>query len=386
MNRESARLLGELGMDVDVTKKMKELRVAEMQMVEIAKAISNEAELIIMDEPTSAISGREVEILFRIIKDLTKRGIAIVYISHKMEEIIRIADDVMVMRDGKSIARRPCRGLDHDELISWIVGREITAMYGRKEHDAGDVILSVSDLSGKKFTDISFELRSAEILGFAGLMGAGRTEIVHALYGIEPTTSGRITLKTGDCEIRSPRDAIHAGISLVSEDRKLYGLVLSLPVKKNITLSSLDKLSGSPFIDIGKENEVTKEQVSSLGIKMQSDEQAAKYLSGGNQQKVVIAKALLNDSDIIILDEPTRGIDVQAKSEIYKTIRELAAFGKGIILISSELPEVLGLSDRILVIHEGRIKSTLEGATATQEQVMTEILSANQHLSSGSFN
>lgn len=370
MNKNAALLMNKLGAKVEVTRAMKELSIAEMQMVEIAKAISNQSEIIIMDEPTSALANREIDILFSIIKELKQQGIAIIYISHKMDEIFKISDTITVMRDGKHITTCKITAIDQKKLISLIVGREINSIFDKKETTAGEVILSVTELTGKKFKNINFNLRRGEILGVAGLMGSGRTEIVNSIYGLEKIVKGDIFINGKKVKIRSPQDAIKNSIGLVSEDRKKFGLVLGSSVKHNISLSSLEKCKNGLFLNLQKENEIANTQINKLNIKTTSSDQLANYLSGGNQQKIVIAKVLLNDADIIIFDEPTRGIDIGAKSEIYKLMTQLANEGKAIILISSELPEILGLSDRILVIREGEIKAELSQAEATQELIM----------------
>jgi inositol transport system ATP-binding protein len=370
MNKNAALLMNKLGAKVDVTRAMKELSIAEMQMVEIAKAISNQSEVIIMDEPTSALSNREIAILFSIIEELKQQGIAIIYISHKMDEIFKISDTITVMRDGKHITTCAINAIDQKKLISLIVGREINSIFDKKENTPGEVILSVTELTGEKFKDINFNLRRGEILGIAGLMGSGRTEIVNSIYGLEKIVKGDIFINGKKVKIRSPKDAIKNSIGLVSEDRKKYGLVLGSSVKHNISLSSLEKCKNGLFLNLKEENEIANAQINKLNIKTSSSDQLANYLSGGNQQKIVIAKVLLNDADIIIFDEPTRGIDIGAKSEIYKLMTQLATEGKALIVISSELPEILGLSDRILVIRGGEIKAELSQAEATQELIM----------------
>lgn len=373
---EDARvLLSSLGVNIPVNRLMKDCSIAEMQMIEIAKAISNQAEIIIMDEPTSAISGREVEILFNIIAGLKSKGIAIIYISHKMDEVFRIADTITVMRDGKHISTHSSGEISYQQLVTLIVGRELDTVFNKIKITPGEKVLSVRNLTGSKFNNINFEIRSGEIMGIAGLMGSGRSEIVNAIFGMGKMQAGEIFIKGKKVSIRSPRDAIKAGIGFVSEDRKQYGLVLSSSVKHNITLASLNQCSKGPFLNAQQENTLARDQISKLGIKTDSRNQVAGYLSGGNQQKTVLAKVLLNDPDIIILDEPTRGIDIGAKSEIYNLIFRLAAEGKAVILISSELMEVLGMSDRILVIRNGTIKAEINSAEASQELIMKHAMS-----------
>ncbi len=375
MDRQAAALLRKLGVDIPPSRMMRELSISEMQMVEIAKALSNNAKVIIMDEPTSAITSREVATLFGIIRDLTRQGIAVIYISHKMEEILQIADTITVMRDGRHIATRDKDQLDNDQLIALIVGRELRTIFNKTSLTFGETQLSVAQLSGEAFRDISFAVRRGEIVGIAGLMGAGRTEIVNAIFGLEKIHSGDIFIKGRKVRIKSPADAIRNGIGLVSEDRKKFGLVLSASVRHNISLSSLHKCRSGIFLHAGKETALVTEQIRSLGIKTPSANQKVNLLSGGNQQKVVLGKVLLNDPEIIILDEPTRGIDIGAKAEIYQLITRLAASGKAILMISSELTEILGMSDRVLVVKEGRIRASLSRTEATQELIMEHLMS-----------
>jgi inositol transport system ATP-binding protein len=329
---------------------MKHLSVAEKQLVEITKAISRNARIIIMDEPTSALSEKEVNTLFAIIRDLKAQGVAVIYISHKMEEIFAVSDTITVLRDGKYIQTKPASALDDQQ---------------------GEVILSVQGLSRQgKFSNISFEVRAGEVLGIAGLMGAGRTEIARALYGLDTADAGDIYVRGGKVIIKSPRDAIDHRIGFVSEDRKEVGLVLGMSVKQNMTLTSLKKHRRGPFINDQSERAAVNDMVRALSIKAAHTDQPVKNLSGGNQQKVVLAKVLLSAPQIIILDEPTRGIDVGAKFEIYKLIKELAVQGMAVIMISSELPEILGMSDRVLVISQGKQTATLLKTEATPETIM----------------
>jgi inositol transport system ATP-binding protein len=370
LNAAAQHLVSRLGISVKVNRKMKTLSVAETQMVEIAKAISNNAEVIIMDEPTSAISQKEVDILFGIIKDLTAKGIAVIYISHKMDEVLQIADTVTVMRDGKWIATQPASGLSKEALINMIVGRPLDNIFDKKAVQHGEVLLAVKALTGDHFSDVSFEVHAGEILGIAGLMGAGRTEIMRAVFGLDKIHSGSIYIKGKPVKIKSPGHAMDLGIGFISEDRKATGLVLPSTVRNNITLGALSICSNNWFIDKKKEAKIADEQIRKFNIKTPGRNQAVNYLSGGNQQKVVLAKVLLRDPEVIIFDEPTRGIDIGAKAEIYKMMTTLAAAGKAIIMISSELPEVLGMSDRILVVHEGKISKELKAEEATQELIM----------------
>lgn len=370
MNEEATVLMRQLEMDIPVTAKMKDLSIGQMQMVEIVKAVSNQASILIMDEPTSAISNKEAQVLFRIIHTLKEQGKAIIYISHKMDEIFTLADTITVLRDGRYIATRKREELHMDELINLIVGRELKSLFNKQALQLGEVLLEVKRMCSDRVTDITFSLRRGEILGIAGLMGAGRTEIAHAIAGMEKVKAGEIFLKGRRIRVDSPRDAIAHGIGLVTEDRKQLGLVLSSSVKQNITLPSLKKHSRGFLLDVRRENRVADWEIARFRIKTASRNQQVGSLSGGNQQKVVLSGIHLNDPEIIILDEPTRGVDVGAKQEIYQYISELVSMGKAVILISSELPEILALSDRILVVREGGIKAELKREEASQELIM----------------
>lgn len=364
-------LLQEMGVDILADVKMKYLSVAQMQMVEIAKAISNDARVIIMDEPTSAISDKEVATLFRIIRELKNKGVAIIYISHKMDEIFEIADTITVLRDGKYIATKNASELDNASLIALMVGREIDKMFPEPVAEKGKAVLSVKNLSKKgRFSDISFEVRAGEILGISGLMGAGRTEIAQAIYGLALADSGTVEINGQEVFIKLARDAVNAGIGYVSEDRKGLGFIPELSVKHNVTLASLPEHRRGIFISDESEDKAVNKIIADLKIKMSGVGQKVTHLSGGNQQKVVIAKVLLSSPKVIILDEPTRGVDVGAKFEIYKLIHNLTAQGIAVIMISSELPEILGMSDRIMVLSKGRQTAMLIRKEATQELVM----------------
>ncbi|SKB98684.1 inositol transport system ATP-binding protein [Dyadobacter psychrophilus] len=370
-DKKAANLLQEMGVNIDPKAKMKYLSVAQMQMVEIAKAISNEAKVIIMDEPTSAISDKEVETLFKIIKDLKTKGVSVIYISHKMDEIFEISDTITVLRDGKYIATQSASELDKQSLISMMVGREIDHMFPESNSEKGELALSVRALSKKgQFSDINFEVHAGEILGFAGLMGAGRTEIARVIFGLDKQDSGEIRIKNKSVINKTPRQAIENGIGYVSEDRKGLGFIPGMSVKDNTTLASMSHHRKGIFINKSGEEASTTKMIADLRIKTAGMDQKVTYLSGGNQQKVVIGKVLLASPEIIILDEPTRGVDVGAKFEIYKLIRSLADKGIAIIMISSELPEILGMSDRILVLSKGKQTAILTSEEATQELIM----------------
>lgn len=371
INKNAEEELRKLGVDIDVRRKMKHLSLAEMQMVEIAKALSNDAKIIIMDEPTSSLSDREVENLFRIIKGQKERGVTIIYISHRMDEIYRICDRITVLRDGRYIGTKPASQLDQDRLIEMMVGRELEAVFPQSHPDTGKIIFSVKGLTRNGvFEDISFKIRRGEILGISGLMGAGRTEIARSIMGLDPLDRGEIYLNGNKVTIGSPKEAIRLGISYVSEDRKGSGLVPELSVKQNITLSSLEQHARGMLVSEKSEREAAGKLIQDFRIKTPGMNQKVRFLSGGNQQKVVIGKTVLSSPDVMILDEPTRGVDVGAKVEIYQLINELARQGKAIILISSELPEVLGLSHRVLVISRGKITANLSREEATQEIIM----------------
>ena len=371
MNREAARVLHRLGVLLQPTRKMRELSVAEMQTVEIAKALVHQAEVLIMDEPTSAISEREVAALFQIIRDLTKAGVAVIYISHKLDEIYRIADTVTVLRDGRHVATHPVGNLDENRLIALMVGRALNAACPKSSVQTGAVALSVRGLrKAGHFHEVNFDVRRGEILGLAGLMGAGRTELVSAIYGLAPADAGEIRVGEEPVRIASPRHAIRHGIAMVNEDRKEFGLVLKMSVKHNLTLANLRRCCRGWLIDHRAENAVADDRIRACSIKTTGRNQPVSHLSGGNQQKVALAKALLSEPDILILDEPTRGIDIGAKAEIYAAISQLARAGKAIIMVSSELPEILSLSDRILVMREGAITAELNPRQTTPAEIL----------------
>jgi len=371
MFRKTRELFDEWKIDIDPRARMKDLTVSKQQMVEIAKAISYDAKIIIMDEPTSAIPEREVAHLHGMIKRLTDFGVAIIYITHKMDEVFRISDDITVFRDGKHVGSYPAKELDRDKLIKLMVGRELTDLFPKEEAEIGEVVLSVKGLNrGTLVKDVSFELRRGEILGLAGLMGAGRTEVLETIFGIEKADSGEVVLNGKALRIRQPSDAIRAGMALLTEDRKLNGIMGVLSVRDNITAAALPRYSPHGFLHVGEMRKDSEEQREKLRIKTPSLNQLIKNLSGGNQQKALISRWLLTVPDVLMIDEPTRGIDVGAKSEIHRLMSMLAQEGKAIIMVSSELPEVLGMSDRILVMHEGRISGELSREEANQESVM----------------
>ena len=371
INRRTQSLFDNLGIELHPKTKMKDLSIAQMQMVEIVKAISNQAKVIIMDEPTSALSGKEVSTLFKIINDLKSRKVAIVYISHKMDEIYEISDRITVLRDGNYIVTRATSEISPKGLISLMVGREIDNIFPESSASIGDTLLKVENLSSKgKFENISFVVKTGEVLGLAGLVGAGRTEIARVIAGLDKFNSGNIFLDNEELDLKSPRDAISKKIAYVSEDRKALGFIPDLSVTANLTLASLRVFSKGAFISNKLEEEAANKLISELKIKANTSNQRTGTLSGGNQQKVVLGKTLLTNPKLIILDEPTRGIDIGAKFEIYKLIRRLSERGIAILLISSELPEILGLCDRVLVLSKGQQKALLSRKEATQENIM----------------
>jgi len=371
LTSKATELLNKIGVAVAADIKMKYLSVAQMQMVEIAKAISNDAKVIIMDEPTSAISNNEVYTLFRIIRELKSNGVAIIYISHKMDEIFEIADKITVLRDGKYITTKNASELTNDILISLMVGRELNSMFPEPVIPTNKGVLEVKNLTRSgKFSNINFTVHAGEIFGIAGLMGAGRTEIARAVYGLDSLDTGEILIDGNLVNVKSPRDAVDCGIGFVSEDRKGLGFIPELSVKHNVTLASLPEHRRGILLNNESENSAADKMISDLKIKSLNRNQKVMHLSGGNQQKVVLGKVLLSSPKVIILDEPTRGVDVGAKFEIYKLIHNLAAEGIAIIIISSELPEILGMSDRIMVLSKGIQTAILSREEATQELIM----------------
>ncbi|MBP0598686.1 sugar ABC transporter ATP-binding protein [Herbaspirillum sp. LeCh32-8] len=372
LNRQAAVIFERMRLDLDPRTPVGQLTVARQQMVEIAKALSFDSRVLIMDEPTAALNNAEIAELFRIIRDLQAQGVGIVYISHKMDELRQIADRVTIMRDGRYIATVPMEGTSMDTIISMMVGRQLDGEHRQPpDTSANQVMLEVKGLSrGRAIRNVSFQLRRGEILGFAGLMGAGRTEVARAIFGADPLEAGEIFIHGGRAVIRTPADAVAHGIGYLSEDRKHFGLATGMDVQANIAMSSMGRFTKAGFMNERAIRETAQAYVRQLAIKTPSVEQQARLLSGGNQQKIVIAKWLLRDCDILFFDEPTRGIDVGAKSEIYKLLDALAAQGKAIVMISSELPEVLRMSHRVLVMCEGRITGELSAAEATQEKIM----------------
>ncbi|MEW6979018.1 sugar ABC transporter ATP-binding protein [Bacillus pumilus] len=346
--------------------------VGQKQMIEIAKALMTDAKVIIMDEPTAALTDREIEKLFQVIESLKKEGVSIVYISHRMEEIFAICDRITIMRDGKTVDTKAIPETDFHEVVKKMVGRELTDRYPKRTPSKGDIVLEVKQATRKgRFQDISFSVKAGEIVGVAGLMGAGRTEMMRSLFGLDPLDKGEIWVHGKKAVIKKPSDAVKLGIGFITEDRKDEGLMLDASIRENIGLPNLDSFSPKGLIDKKNEQDFVDLLIKRLTIKTASSEISARSLSGGNQQKVVIAKWIGIQPKVLILDEPTRGVDVGAKREIYQLMNELTDRGVAMLMVSSELPEILGMSDRVLVIHEGTINGELDQTEATQERIMT---------------
>jgi ribose transport system ATP-binding protein len=365
----AVELLGRVGLEVDPGRLVSSLTVAEQQRVEIAKALAIEAKVLILDEPTATLAEKEIEGLFEVIRNLTSRGIAILYISHRLDEIFRIADRVTVMRDGRVVDTMPASELDEEKLVRLMVGREVGNLYPKPQAEIGDVVLRVSGLNrGVDLQDCSFEVRSGEILGFAGLVGAGRTELARAVFGADPVQSGTVELEGSEVKFKDPQAAIEAGIGYLTEDRKGEGLALQLGVAQNITLAHVPVRAG--FLDLGAERRTARRRRDELNIRTPSIRRRVQVLSGGNQQKVVVAKWLETRAKVLFFDEPARGIDVGAKAEMFGLIGDLAKEGRAIVLISSYLPELLNMCDRILVMREGRVTGVLPREEFSEERVI----------------
>ena len=378
MLNQSLKILKELNMDIDPGSLVKSLSIAQQQMVEIAKALSLNAKIIIMDEPTDTLTDTEVTSLFKIIEGLKAQGKGIVYISHRLKEVFETCDRLTVLRDGEFVGERKVSEVDEADIISLMVGRTLDEQFPYLETNFEEEVLRVENLNNKYVKNIDFTLKKGEILGISGLVGAGRTELAKTLYGVYKKDSGKIILDGKEINLNSAKDALEKGIVYVSEDRKTDGLILMMDVKSNVTISSLEKFQRFLGIDKAKENRVVEEYREKINIKTPSIKQKVKNLSGGNQQKVAIAKALLTNPEVLILDEPTRGVDVGAKREIYDLLNKIKEQGKSIIMISSEMPEILGMSDRILVMHDGVLKGSLLREDATQEKIMSYIMKGEE--------
>jgi ribose transport system ATP-binding protein len=371
MREEARRLLERIKVRVDPDAPVSALGVAQRQMVEIAKALSLEARVLIMDEPTASLSGQEVQRLFEIVRGLKQEEVGVIFISHHLEEVTEIGDRVTVLRDGKLVGQVPAT-TDHSELVRMMVGRSIEDQFPRRRPEIGDVLLEVRDLSREgALEDVSLRVRAGEVVGIAGIVGAGRTELARAIFGVDPVDSGEVWVEGRRMERFDPREAKNRGIGFITEDRQRQGIVPPLSVAENLVLASLGKSTSLGLVNRGEQRSRAQKMIDELNIRTPGPEQEVRYLSGGNQQKTVIGKWLLADSRVLIMDEPTRGIDVGAKVEIYELMNELTEQGAGILMISSDLPEVLGMSDRILVMAGGRITGELSGEEATQERVMT---------------
>ncbi len=375
--RMAEQKLKELGVNLDADRKVKTLTVSELQLLEITKAVSYDSKVVIMDEPTSSLTDSEVSLLFQMIETLKKKQVAVIYISHKLDELFRIADQICVLRDGKMISSRPVSEVNREVMISEMVGRTMDQIYPTVEKTIGETIFRVENLTRRGvFEDISFEIKKGEILGIAGMVGSGRTEVAEALFGVEKYQSGRIYLKGKEIKIGNTRDAIHCGMALIPEDRARCGLNLRGTIKANMCTTILDQIGKGKGLIANKraEKQKTEEMSQKMRIKMNSIEQLAMYLSGGNQQKIVVGKWLLTEPEIVMMDEPTRGIDVGAKYEIYQLIKQLAKEGKAVLIISSEMTELLGICDRILILREGTLVGEMDAKEATQEKIMAAIV------------
>jgi ABC-type sugar transport system ATPase subunit len=365
---KAGELLRRVGLDIDPGRSASSLTVAEQQRVEIAKALAIDAKVVIMDEPTATLAEKEIEELFEVIRDLTSRGIAILYISHRLDEIFRIADRVTVMRDGKVVHTASASELDEEELVSLMVGREVGNLYPKPEAKIGEVLLRIEGITRSGvLEDCSFEVRAGEILGFAGLVGAGRTELARAIFGADPIDSGRVELDGREIQIRSPQAAIDVGIGYLTEDRKREGLALQLAVDQNITLANLPAQAG--LLNLGAEQRIARDRSQQLDIQTPTIRRKVQMLSGGNQQKVVVAKWLETHAKVLFFDEPGRGIDVGTKAEMFGLIGDLAKEGRGIVLISSYLPELLNMCDRIMVMRDGKIAGELDRKEFSEERI-----------------
>jgi rhamnose transport system ATP-binding protein len=371
MRREARRLLEEIGADFAPDAPVRGLSVADRQLIEIAKALSSSARLLIMDEPTAALSLQEVDNLFAVVRRLHDRGVSVVFISHRLEEVSEIADTVTILRDGRHVETRPAAGLSHGEMIRLMVGRSLDALFPKEEAEIGEPVLRAEGLTRRGvFSDVSFEVRRGEIVGLAGFVGSGRTEVARCIFGIDKLDAGTITLEGRPFTPRSPRAALRRGLAYLPEDRLRQGLVQPMSIERNTTMAVLPELSPAGILQPRRERRLARTFMERLSIKATSPTQVVRSLSGGNQQKVVLSKWLAVEPRVLILDEPTHGVDVGTKADVHRTISKLAAEGLAILLISSELPEILGMADRVLVIREGRLVGEMSRADATQEAIV----------------
>ena len=372
MRAKAQEVMDRMGVHIPVDAVMSDLSVGQQQMVEICKALMVDAKVLIMDEPTAALTQSETENLFKVVNSLREKGVSIVYISHRMEEIFELCDRITILRDGQYIGTRNICEITMDDIVQMMIGREIGERYPKREVTIGEEVFRVEGLTHSKlFKDVNFSVRAGEVLGVSGLMGAGRTEIMQAIFGNLPIVSGKIFIDGKEVSIRNPRQAIANGIGFITEDRKTEGLLLEKSIAENIEIANLGKVSNKSVLSKKKGAELVKRGIEEFRVKCFGPEHECGNLSGGNQQKVVLAKWIYTDPKILILDEPTRGVDIGAKKEIYSVINDMAAKGVAVIMVSSELPEVLGMSDRIMVVHEGHVTGIIDGATADQAKVMT---------------
>ena len=372
MRAKAQEIMDRMGVNIPIDAVMSDLSVGQQQMVEICKALMVDAKVLIMDEPTAALTQSETEVLFEVMNSLRSKGVSIVYISHRMEEIFELCDRITILRDGQYIDTKYIKDITMDDVVQMMIGREIGERFPSRNVAIGGEVLRVEDLTHEKFfRNVNFSVRAGEVLGVSGLMGAGRTEIMQAIFGNLPGVTGKIFIEGQEISIRNPRQAIAAGIGFITEDRKTEGLLLEKSIAENIELANLGKVSKSSVLSAKKGTELVKRGISEFRIKCFGPEHECGNLSGGNQHKVVLAKWIYTDPKILILDEPTRGVDIGAKKEIYSVINALAAKGGAVIMVSSELPEVLGMSDRIMVVHEGKVTGIIDAATADQAKVMT---------------
>ena len=372
MRAKAQEVMDRLGVSIPIDAVMGDLSVGQQQMVEICKALMVDAKVLIMDEPTAALTQSETEVLFEVMKGLVEKGVSIVYISHRMEEIFELCDRITILRDGSYIGTEYIKDITMDDIVKMMIGREIGERFPQRDVTLGEEVIRVENLSHPRyFKDVNFSVRAGEVLGVSGLMGAGRTEIMHAIFGNMEGATGKIFIDGKEVSITNPREAIAAGIGFITEDRKTEGLLLEKPISDNIEVANLKKVSIRNILNPKKQIELVKKGIEEFRIKCFGPHHECHNLSGGNQQKVVLAKWIYTEPKILILDEPTRGVDIGAKKEIYSVINDLAAKGVAVILVSSELPEVLGMSDRIMVVHEGHVTGIIDAATADQEKVMT---------------
>lgn len=372
MRAKAEEVLERMGVSIPVDTVMSDLSVGQQQMIEICKALLVDAKVIIMDEPTAALTQSETAALFEVIENLKKRGVSIVYISHRMEEIFELCDRITVLRDGQYIDTCEIKDITMDDVVKMMIGREIGERYPSRNHSVGKTVFEVKGLSRKgAFNDVSFTVGAGEVLGVSGLMGAGRTEIMQAVFGYLPADSGEILIDGQPVKIKNPMDAMKAGIGFITEDRKVEGLMLDKTIRENIALANLGTISGSGVISKAKEKSLISRGIEEFKIRCFGTEHECGNLSGGNQQKVVLAKWIYTEPKILILDEPTRGVDIGAKKEIYNVINDMARKGVAIIMVSSELPEILGMSDRVMVVREGDVRGILDIENASQESIMT---------------